>query len=45
MRELLATPFETIELKTRRELARILGPGGFDPAADMAFTANRWPHG
>ena len=46
MREMLATPFETIELETRRELARILGSGGFDPASDiLAFTANRWPHG
>ncbi|HJS58340.1 MAG TPA: NAD(P)-binding protein [Vicinamibacteria bacterium] len=46
MREMLATPFATIELETRRELARILGPGGFDPASDiLAFTANRWPHG
>ena len=46
MREMLATPFETIERETRRELARVLGPGGFDPAADiLAFTANRWPHG
>jgi spermidine dehydrogenase len=46
MRELLSTPFATIELETRRQLARILGPGGFDPASDiLAFTANRWPHG
>jgi hypothetical protein len=29
-----------------RERQRVLGPGGFDPAADpLAFTANRWPHG
>ena len=46
MQEMLATPFETIERETRQELARILGPGGFDPAPDiLAFTANRWPHG
>ena len=46
MRELLATPFETIELEIRRQLGRILGPGGFDPARDiLAITANRWPHG
>ncbi len=46
MQEMLATPFATIELETRRQLARILGPGGFDPASDiLAFTANRWPHG
>jgi spermidine dehydrogenase len=46
MRELLQTPFETIELETRRELGRVLGGGGFDPAEDiLAITANRWPHG
>jgi spermidine dehydrogenase len=46
MRELFTTSFEQMELETRRELARILGPGGFDPATDMlAMTANRWPHG
>lgn len=46
MRELLATPFERMELETRRELARILRPGGFDPAADiLGVTVNRWPHG
>ena len=46
MQEMLATPFATIERETRRQLARVLGPGGFDPAADiLAFTANRWPHG
>jgi spermidine dehydrogenase len=44
--ELLSTSFETIELETRRELGRILGGGGFDPAEDiLAITANRWPHG
>lgn len=46
MRELLATPFDQIELETRRELARVLGPGGFDPAGDiLGITVNRWPHG
>ena len=46
MQELLSTPFDAIELETRRELARVLGPGGFDPAADiLAITANRYPHG
>lgn len=46
MRELFETSFEQMELNTRRELARMLGPGGFDPAADiLAITANRWPHG
>ncbi len=44
--ELLATPFETFERETRRELGRILGPGGFDPARDItAVIVNRWPHG
>jgi spermidine dehydrogenase len=44
--ELLATPFPAIERKIRDQLARILGPGGFDPAADvLAITVNRWPHG
>jgi spermidine dehydrogenase len=45
-RELLETSFEHIERETRAQLARILGPGGFDPARDiLAITANRWPHG
>jgi spermidine dehydrogenase len=44
--ELLATSFETIERNIRDQLARVLGPGGFDPAADItAITVNRWPHG
>ena len=44
--ELLATPFETMERNTRDELARMLGPGGFDPARDIAaITVNRWAHG
>jgi spermidine dehydrogenase len=44
--ELLATSFETFELKIRDQLARSLGGGGFDPARDMvAITVNRWPHG
>ncbi len=46
MRELLSTSFEQIELQTREQLARMLGPGGFDPSSDiLAITANRWPHG
>jgi spermidine dehydrogenase len=45
-RQLLQTSWEQVELETRRELARILGPGGFDPAADiLGITVNRWPHG
>jgi spermidine dehydrogenase len=45
-RELLVTSFEDFERKTRDQLARILAPGGFDPAEDIqAITVNRWPHG
>lgn len=44
--ELLATSFESFERRIRDQLARVLGPGGFDPAADIAaITVNRWPHG
>jgi spermidine dehydrogenase len=44
--ELLATPFETFERNIRDQLSRVLGPGGFDPRADIAaITVNRWPHG
>ena len=44
--QLLQTSWEQVELETRRQLARILGPGGFDPAADiLGITVNRWPHG
>ena len=44
--ELLTTTFETFELEIRQQLARILGPGGFDPAKDiLGITVNRWPHG
>jgi spermidine dehydrogenase len=44
--ELLATPFEVFERNLRDQLSRVLGPGGFDPAADIAaITVNRWPHG
>ena len=44
--ELLATPFETFERNIREQLARTLGPGGFDPARDIeAIIVNRWPHG
>jgi spermidine dehydrogenase len=45
-RELLATDFATFERNIRDQLARTLGPGGFDPARDItAITVNRWPHG
>lgn len=44
--QLLGTSFEDFERKTRDQLARILAPGGFDPAEDIqAITVNRWPHG
>ena len=44
--ELFTTTFETMEHKIREQLARMLGPGGFDPARDIAaITVNRWPHG
>ncbi len=44
--DLLTTTFETFERNIRDQLARILGPGGFDPARDItAITVNRWPHG
>ncbi|MFT3967567.1 MAG: NAD(P)/FAD-dependent oxidoreductase [Sphingobium sp.] len=43
---LLDLTFEQFERETRSQLARILGPGGFDPARDIAgITVNRWPHG
>jgi spermidine dehydrogenase len=44
--ELFMNEFETMERKIRDQLARTLGPGGFDPARDIAaITVNRWPHG
>lgn len=44
--ELMATPFAEIEERTRDQLNRILGPGGFDAAHDIeAITVNRWAHG
>jgi spermidine dehydrogenase len=44
--ELFTTDFETMERKIRDQMARTLGPGGFDPARDItAITVNRWPHG
>ncbi len=45
-RALLETGFETFEYHVRDLLGRMLGPGGFDPARDIAgITVNRWPHG
>jgi len=44
--QIYSTQFETIERKIRDQMARILGPGGFEPARDIAaITVNRWPHG
>lgn len=44
--QLLAMSFEHFERETRKQLARMLGEGGFDPARDIAgITVNRWPHG
>lgn len=44
--ELLNTSFDTFERNIRVQLARVLGPAGFDPARDIeAITVNRWPHG
>ncbi len=44
--DIFNTTFETFERNIRDQLARILGPGGFDPARDItAITVNRWPHG
>jgi spermidine dehydrogenase len=44
--DLLQTTFETFERRTRDQLGRMLGGGGFDPAKDIqAITVNRWPHG
>jgi spermidine dehydrogenase len=44
--ELFTTTFETMERSIREQLARMLGPGGFDPGRDIAaITVNRWPHG
>jgi spermidine dehydrogenase len=44
--ELFTTTFETMERNIRDQLVRTLGPGGFDPARDIAgITVNRWPHG
>jgi spermidine dehydrogenase len=45
-RALFEMPFEDFERNVRDQLGRMLGPGGFDPARDIAgITVNRWPHG
>jgi len=44
--QMLAMTFEDYEREVRTVLASLLGPGGFDPARDIAaITVNRWPHG
>ncbi|MBI3477948.1 MAG: NAD(P)/FAD-dependent oxidoreductase [Acidobacteria bacterium] len=44
--QLYTTTWETYERNIREQLARMLGPGGFDPARDIQeITVNRWPHG
>jgi len=43
---LLDTPFEEFERQITGQLDRVLGPGGFRSARDIAaITVNRWPHG
>jgi spermidine dehydrogenase len=45
-RTLLGTSFETFERNIRGQLDRMLAPGGFDPARDIAgISVNRWSHG
>jgi spermidine dehydrogenase len=44
--QLYTTTFDTYERHIREQLARMLGPGGFDPVRDiLEITVNRWPHG
>src|SRR5450631_29148 len=44
--EMLATPFEKIEIEVRTQLNRMLGQAGFDAGRDiLGLTVNRWPHG
>ncbi|MGJ6963714.1 NAD(P)-binding protein [Streptosporangium sp. G11] len=43
---LIGTPYDHLEYSIRDQLARLLGPGGFDAARDIeAITVNRWGHG
>jgi spermidine dehydrogenase len=43
---LLGMTFSDFEQRIRDELDRMLGPGGFSSARDIAaITVNRWPHG
>jgi len=44
--ELTDVAFETLERNIRDQLARMLGPGGFNPAEDIeGITVGRWAHG
>lgn len=44
--EMLAASFEEIEMATRLQLQRMLGPAGFEAKRDiLGLTVNRWPHG
>jgi spermidine dehydrogenase len=44
--EMLSMSFQDFELRIRDQLARALGPAGFDPKNDiLAITVNRWPYG
>ncbi|EED35622.1 twin-arginine translocation pathway signal [Luminiphilus syltensis NOR5-1B] len=43
---LLTTSFDSFERAIREQLDRMLAPGGFDAARDIAgITVNRWSHG
>jgi spermidine dehydrogenase len=44
--KLYAMTFAEFEERIRDDLDRMLGPGGFSSARDIAaITVNRWPHG
>jgi spermidine dehydrogenase len=44
--KLLGMTFADLEEQIRDDLDRMLGPGGFSSASDIAaITVNRWPHG
>ncbi|MFM9943520.1 MAG: NAD(P)-binding protein [Hyphomicrobiaceae bacterium] len=44
--KLLSMPFADFEKAVRRDLDRMLGPGGFDAGRDIiGVTVNRWSHG
>jgi spermidine dehydrogenase len=44
--KLFAMTFAEFEARIRDDLDRMLGPGGFSSASDIAaITVNRWPHG